>query len=143
MTILKTSLMLSILVTSCFFVDESHAGKKPKPRAPYCSEPGATDDCTPDPFFYCHELEKAPADDAAWHLDHLKEQCESEKMPKAYVGMTKKAFLKTGWVKLTPEIRKTVTQHGTHEQWIYCGDCRPGSQTYIYFDNDILTAFQE
>lgn len=51
------------------------------------------------------------------------------------VGMTTAQVLNSNWGKPT-KINRTVTQNGTHEQWVY------GGNNYLYFENGKVTAIQ-
>lgn len=54
---------------------------------------------------------------------------------KVLIGMTSQQVIKS-WGP--PEQRnRTVNSNRTHEQWVY-----PGNR-YLYFDNDIMTSFQD
>lgn len=67
------------------------------------------------------------------------DECEGIIDKKYWIGMSK------DWAKAslgTPnDINETGTANGTREQWIY-GDPISGA-TYLYFENGILTSFQE
>jgi len=51
------------------------------------------------------------------------------------VGMTTAQVLNSNWGKPV-KVNRTVTQNGTHEQWVY------GGNNYLYFENGKLTAIQ-
>lgn len=51
------------------------------------------------------------------------------------IGMTKDEVLASNWGQ-PKSINKTTSTYGTHEQWVY------GGNNYLYFDNGILTSFQ-
>ena len=56
------------------------------------------------------------------------------KEKKVFIGMTKEQVL-ASWRK-PEDINRSVGMWGVHEQWIY-------GETYLYFENDILTSFQD
>lgn len=71
-------------------------------------------------------------------------QFNSEKAAKAkalaktrgvQIGMTKQEVLDSSWGK-PKSINKTTTIYGTHEQWVY------GMKSYLYFEDGILTSYQ-
>lgn len=41
------------------------------------------------------------------------------------------------------DINRTVTAAGTDEQWVYSGAAWLGDEVYVYFENGILTSWQE
>lgn len=51
------------------------------------------------------------------------------------IGMTKDEVLGSNWGQ-PKSVNKTTGSYGTHEQWVY------GGNNYLYFDNGILTSFQ-
>ncbi|WP_052352792.1 hypothetical protein [Neobacillus dielmonensis] len=51
------------------------------------------------------------------------------------IGMSKEAVLNSSWGK-PQDINTTITQFGTHEQWVY------GGGNYLYFENGKLTSIQ-
>ena len=53
------------------------------------------------------------------------------------MGMTKQQA-KAAWGE-PYKINRTVTQSGIHEQWVYN---QVGALSFLYFDNDILTSWQ-
>ncbi|MDD5108867.1 MAG: hypothetical protein PHC29_05095 [Candidatus Omnitrophica bacterium] len=53
---------------------------------------------------------------------------------KIRIGMAKEEVL-LSWGK-PGDINRTVTQYSTHEQWVY-------SKQYLYFENGILTTWQD
>ena len=59
-----------------------------------------------------------------------------------YTGM-KKEDTRASWGH-PHTINRSVGQYGIHEQWVYCkyGDCISGA-TYVYFDDGILTSWQD
>ena len=54
---------------------------------------------------------------------------------KIWIGMTKEMALES-WGK-PANINRTVNAYVTHEQWVY------GLHTYLYFDNNCLTSWQD
>jgi hypothetical protein len=62
------------------------------------------------------------------------EICEVVAEKRIRIGMTKEQ-VRVSWGK--PErVNRTVTSRSNHEQWVYGG-------AYLYFDDDILTSFQD
>lgn len=53
---------------------------------------------------------------------------------KVHIGMTKD-MARESWGR-PQDINRTITQFGTHEQWVY------GNGNYLYFDDDRLTTIQ-
>nr|WP_181726189.1 hypothetical protein [Polaromonas sp.] len=51
------------------------------------------------------------------------------------IGMTKKDVLDSSWGR-AKHINRTTNSHGVYEQWVY------GNGSYLYFENEILTSFQ-
>jgi hypothetical protein len=77
-----------------------------------------------------------------WEAKH-KERCQQA--PGARIGMTEIEVLASNWGP--PSDRHTTTDASHHrEQWVYTGgpDCGPKlSQSYLYFQDGILTTIQE
>ena len=53
-----------------------------------------------------------------------------------HIGMMQEEVLTQGWGR-PQSVDRTVTVHGTREQWVY-----PGSRNYLYFDDGVLTIFR-
>lgn len=51
------------------------------------------------------------------------------------IGMTKQDVLDSSWGR-PKHINRTTNSYGVHEQWVY------GIGNYLYFENEILTSFQ-
>ncbi len=65
-----------------------------------------------------------------------KERIESARGKNPTLGMTYDEVKASLWGE-PYDINRTVTQYGTHEQWVY------GNGQYLYFDDGILTSFQD
>lgn len=61
---------------------------------------------------------------------------EQAKGKNPHLGMSKEEVEVSLWGKPN-DINRTVTQYGTHEQWVY------GNGQYLYFEDGILTGFQD
>jgi hypothetical protein len=67
-----------------------------------------------------------------------KEAAEAKALAKTQgvsIGMTQQQVLDSSWGRPT-DINKTITEYGTHEQWVYNG------YNYLYFEDGILTSIQ-
>lgn len=54
-----------------------------------------------------------------------------------WIGMTESMAISGGWYPGSVKVNRTVNRYGTSEQWV----CKRG--VYLYFDDGILTAFQD
>jgi len=84
----------------------------------------------------CAEKDKIATED---HNQKIKEAEEANKIKpgsrKVRMGMsTYEAELSMG---KPYDINRTTSKYGTHEQWCYKGG------VYLYFDNDVLTSWQD
>lgn len=62
---------------------------------------------------------------------------ELAKKPDVKIGMSKSQVInQSNWGE-PKYINRTVTKHGTHEQWVY------SEYRYLYFDNGRLTVIQD
>jgi len=68
--------------------------------------------------------------------DQEKELLNVKPKTKPRIGMVKEEVLNSLWGK-PQDINKTITEYGTHEQWVYDID------RYVYFDDVIVTGIQE
>ena len=59
------------------------------------------------------------------------------KRGEVWIGMTKEMAQIGGWYPGSSNVNRTVNRYGISEQWV----CRNG--VYLYFDDDILTAWQD
>jgi hypothetical protein len=73
----------------------------------------------------------------AKHPDWSTDVCYTIAQRKAQIGMTKDQVL-AAWGK-PRDINRTVNPFGTSEQWCY-GDI---GGTYLYFDDGVMTSFQD
>lgn len=65
-----------------------------------------------------------------------KERIESARGKNPTLGMTYDEVKASLWGEPV-DVNRTVTQYGTHEQWVY------GNGQYLYFDDGVLTSFQD
>ena len=62
---------------------------------------------------------------------------ELAKKPNVKIGMSKSQVInQSNWGE-PKYVNRTVTKHGTHEQWVY------SEYRYLYFDNGRLTVIQD
>ena len=62
---------------------------------------------------------------------------ELAKKPDVKIGMSKSQVInQSNWGE-PKYVNRTVTKHGTHEQWVY------SEYRYLYFDNGRLTVIQD
>lgn len=65
-----------------------------------------------------------------------KEKIESARGNNPSLGMTYEEVLASLWGE-PYDVNRTVTEYGTYEQWVY------GNGQYLYFEDGILTSFQD
>jgi hypothetical protein len=68
-------------------------------------------------------------------------QCEMVTARKIVLGMTTE-LARASWGQPT-DINRSVGSWGVHEQWVYRPALSSGSSTYLYFENGILTSWQD
>lgn len=86
-------------------------------------------DCTPPLKWVRNRLEKNPE----WSDDII----ATTTCNRIQIGMTQQQAV-AGWGRPN-DINRTTTRYGTHEQWVY-GEY--GERGYLYFEDGILTSFQ-
>lgn len=62
---------------------------------------------------------------------------ELAKKPNVRIGMSKSQVINQSSWGEPKYINRTITKHGTHEQWVY------SEYRYLYFDNGRLTVIQD
>lgn len=76
------------------------------------------------------------------HPGWTAEQCERISAHELWIGMTEAMAMESQG--RPDDINKMVTAAGTHEQWIYRTEILDSVTTYyLYFENGLLTAWQE
>ena len=85
-----------------------------------------------------HEkLNAAQAKLAEFEKQEKTRLAELAKKPNVKIGMSKSQVInQSNWGE-PKYINRTVTKHGTHEQWVY------SEYRYLYFDNGRLTVIQD
>ncbi len=76
---------------------------------------------------------KKSAADARWQSQLEKKQAQ---LPFPKIGMNAHAVRTQTSLGAPEKVNSTTTARGRREQWVY------GAGTYLYFDNDVLTAIQ-
>ncbi len=66
----------------------------------------------------------------------IEKQIQEKKQQNPRLGMTKKEVEASSWGK-PKKVNRTVTLYSTEEQWVY------GQDQYLYFEDGILTSFQD
>jgi hypothetical protein len=68
-------------------------------------------------------------------------QCSLVAAGEIVLGMTKE-LVRFSWGEPT-DVNRSVGSWGVHEQWVYRFSTSPYSATYMYFENGILTSWQD
>jgi hypothetical protein len=79
-------------------------------------------------------LNKASAAVGKKQAEEKKRELAEWKKAGVHIGMTQERVMQSSWGK-PQKINTTTTKHGTREQWVY-------NRSYLYFENDLLTAIQ-
>ena len=83
------------------------------------------------------ELNAAQAKLAEFEKQEKIRLADLAKKPNVKIGMSKSQVInQSNWGE-PKYVNRTVTKHGTHEQWVY------SEYRYLYFDNGRLTVIQD